>query len=52
MSNPPLNDNDAATLMARHGISAVPAHQFHYKDYRYSRLEDALAQARRDDKQA
>ncbi|MBD3760124.1 hypothetical protein [Rhizorhabdus sp.] len=52
MSTPPLNDDEAATLMARYAITAVPAHQFHYGHYRYSRLEDAIAQARRDDKQA
>lgn len=52
MINPPINDDDAAALMARYGISQAPAHQFHYRHYRYSRLEDAIAQARRDDKQA
>ena len=34
--------------MARFGIVKVPADQYHYRDWRYSKLDDALAQARRD----
>ena len=33
--------------MARFGITSHPVTYFHYKEYRYTRLEDALAQARR-----
>ena len=39
---------EAAEIMARFGITRVPAHQFHYKSWRYSNLGDAVAQARRD----
>jgi hypothetical protein len=42
------DEADAAELMARHGITKVPAHQYHYKEWRYSSLADALAQAKRD----
>ncbi len=36
-------------LMARYGIIKVPAYRYHYRDWRYSTLNDALAQARRDE---
>ncbi|RVU38904.1 hypothetical protein EOI86_06455 [Hwanghaeella grinnelliae] len=36
-----------AEEMAYFGITSHPVTVFHYKDYRYTRLEDALAQARR-----
>lgn len=36
-------------LMARYGISKVPAYRYHYRDWRYSTLIDALAQAKRDE---
>ena len=52
MNDGPAEQGAVAALMARHGIRRMPADRFHYKHYRYSRLEDALAQARRDDKQA
>lgn len=49
MSNSSEPDDTAvAELMARYGITRVPADQFHYKDYRYSLLSDAIAQAKRD----
>ena len=35
-------------LIAQLGITTVPAVQYHYQAWRYSNLEDALAQARRD----
>lgn len=46
-TSPPV-DGEAAELMAQHGITRVPADQFHYKEYRYSKLGDAIAQAKRD----
>ncbi len=46
-SAPDRSDDDAA-LMARYGITRVPADRFHYKTYRYATLADALAQAKRD----
>lgn len=44
----PQTDAEAAELMARHGITRVPADQYHYKTFRYSNLGDAVAQAMRD----
>lgn len=45
-----LDETAAADEMARYGITRVPADQYRYKDYRYSKLGDAIAQARRDEK--
>lgn len=45
------SETDEATvtdLMTRYGIARVPTAEFHYKIYRYARLGDALAPARRD----
>lgn len=39
---------DARGEMARYGITRVPADMFHYRDYRYAKLSDAVAQAKRD----
>lgn len=39
---------DAGGEMARYGITRVPADMFHYRDYRYAKLSDAVAQAKRD----
>jgi hypothetical protein len=36
-------------LMARYGITKVPAYRYHYREWRYSALSDALAQAKRDE---
>ncbi len=44
----PQTEAEAAELMARHGITRIPADQYHYKSWRYSNLGDAVAQARRD----
>lgn len=38
----------ASTDMARYGITQVPADMFHYCEYRYAKLSDAVAQAKRD----
>lgn len=32
-------------LMARYGITRVPVDYFHFREFRYSRLADAVAQA-------
>jgi hypothetical protein len=45
---PPSPETDDAELMAQLGITRVPAVQYHYRAWRYSNLQDALAQARRD----
>ena len=34
--------------MDRYGIIRVPADSFHYREFRYTNLQDALAQAKRD----
>lgn len=34
--------------MVRYGITRVPADIFHYREYRYAKLSDAIAQAKRD----
>ncbi len=39
---------DSSAEMARYGITRVPADMFHYRQYRYAKLGDALAQAKRD----
>lgn len=35
--------------MRRHGIRRVPVDYFHYREYRYTNLQDAIAQAERDE---
>ena len=34
--------------MNKYGIIRVPTESFHYREFRYSNLQDALAQAKRD----
>jgi hypothetical protein len=34
--------------MERYGITNVPIDSFHYREYRYTNLNDAIAQAERD----
>jgi hypothetical protein len=36
--------------MARHGITRVPVDHFHYGKYRYTNLEDAVAEAKRGER--
>lgn len=43
-----LDEAAAAEQMALYGITRTPADQFHYKHYRYSKLGDAIAQAKRE----
>ena len=45
-ATPTLGD-DAAQEMAKYGITRVSIDYFHYKEYRYTRLDDAIAQAKR-----
>lgn len=33
--------------MAKYGITCVPAHYYLYREFRYSNLKDAIAQAKR-----
>jgi hypothetical protein len=39
---------DTETEMAKYGIKRVPLDYFHYRQFRYTNLEDAVAQAKRD----
>lgn len=41
-------DPDEEAVMTRYGITRVPAYQYLYKTFRYSKLSDALAQVQRD----
>jgi hypothetical protein len=43
----PTVGDDAAEEMAKYGITRVPTNYFHYKEYRYTSLDDALAEAKR-----
>jgi hypothetical protein len=43
----PTVGDDRAEDMAKYGITRVPTDYFHYKEYRYTRLDDAIAQAKR-----
>ena len=47
MSSGP-DEQEATELMTRHGIVRVQAIQYRYKNWRYSNLSDAVAQAERD----
>ena len=38
--------------MTELGITRVPVDYFHYKEFRYSQLADAIAEARRDEARA
>lgn len=46
-SAPALNLTDEE-LMLKYGIKCVPTNRFHYKSFRYSRLDDALRQAMKE----
>ena len=39
--------DEAAEEMVEYGITRVPKDYFHYKEYRYTSLDDAIAQAKR-----
>lgn len=41
-------DAEVTELMSRYGITRVTANYYHYKTYRYSNIDDAIAQARLD----
>jgi hypothetical protein len=44
----PTVGDAAAEKMAEYGITRVAVDYFHYKDYRYTNLDDAIAQAHRE----
>jgi hypothetical protein len=43
----PAFSPEAAEEMAKHGITRVPVDHFQYGEFRYTNLEDAVAQAKR-----
>lgn len=45
---PAAGSADGRVLMESLGIRHVLTDVFHYRDYRYGKLEDAVAQAMRD----
>lgn len=38
---------EALQEMEKYGITRVPTESFHYREFRYTNLQDALAQAKR-----
>ena len=44
--NPAINP-EATEAMAKYAITRVPVDYFHYKEFRYTNLDDAIAQAKR-----
>jgi len=46
------SDEADAEVAAGFGITRVPVEYFHYGEYRYTSLEDAIAQAKRDQAKA
>jgi hypothetical protein len=44
-ASPSLLASDIVDRMAEYGITRVPVDYFHFGEFRYTRLEDALAQA-------
>jgi hypothetical protein len=45
-ASPTVGPN-ASEQMAKYGITRVPTDYFHYEEYRYTSLDDAIAQAKR-----
>jgi hypothetical protein len=43
----PTVAQETAEDMVKYGITRVPTDYFYYKGYRYTNLEDAIAQAKR-----
>jgi hypothetical protein len=43
----PIIGQDSTDEMAMYGITRIPVDYFHFKEFRYSNLEDAIAQAKR-----
>ena len=44
----PEQDKERADLMVRYGIREIVVAQYLYKEYRYTHLSDAVAQAEHD----
>jgi hypothetical protein len=50
MTTFPEDDAAAREVMLKHGITRVPTAYYLFKDYRYTKLEDAVAQAERHER--
>ena len=46
-ASPTFGRYAAAEEMAKYGITRVPTDYFRYKEYRYTNLDDAIAEAKR-----
>ena len=44
----PMLSVEERRQMENYGIARVPKDSFHYREFRYTNLQDALAQAKRD----
>jgi hypothetical protein len=44
--------SDAVEALAKHGITCVPVDNFRYGEYRYTNLQDAIAEAKRHPRQS
>lgn len=42
-----LVESEEIGMMATYGITRVPVDYYHFKEFRYTNLRDAVAQARR-----
>jgi hypothetical protein len=49
-NNPPEKDTPTVEEMKKYGIDCVPVDYFHYREFRYTSLRDAIAQAKRDER--
>lgn len=43
----PTISSEAAEAMQKYGITRVPVDYFHFKEFRYTNLGDAIAEAKR-----
>ena len=43
-----LDQSDQKAELKKYGIERVPVDYFHYRQFRYTNMDDAIAQARRD----
>jgi hypothetical protein len=41
------SDDKSTDVMSKHGIACIPVNYYHYGDFRYTNLDDAIAQAKR-----
>jgi hypothetical protein len=48
LSSPPAGSLEQLVLMEALGIRHTLLDQFRYRDYRYTKVQDAIAQAKRD----